>query len=114
MDGGARLPNDPGRHWNPRWFVSIGEIRTTKCAEPFFPGVPSTYSDDTTGTAARQVSGTSKAIEKSARRYLRLRCQAIREPRPTTPALLKLTLAESLGDRYCPVPRELDLYGAVR
>jgi hypothetical protein len=26
----------------------------------------------------------------------------------------KLTLAESLGDRYCPVPRELDLYGAVR
>src|ERR1700757_3455751 len=57
MDGGARLPNDPGRHWNPRWFFSIGEIRTTKCAEPFFPGVPSTYSDDTTGTAARQVSG---------------------------------------------------------
>jgi len=68
MDGGARLPHDPGRHWNPRWFVSIGEIRTTKCAEPFFPGVRSTYSDDTTGTPARQASGPSKAIDKSARK----------------------------------------------
>jgi hypothetical protein len=31
---------------------------------------------------------------------------------PTAPK--KLTLAESLGDRYCSVPRDLDLYGAVR
>ena len=26
----------------------------------------------------------------------------------------KLALAERLGDRYCPLPRESDLYGAVR
>jgi hypothetical protein len=26
----------------------------------------------------------------------------------------KLTLAESVGDRYYPLPRESDLYGAVR